>query len=337
MKKIIFSCILLVGIIWLVFANFKSDEKNDVQFSKKRTFNIGVEKISSFPIGFSPAFVEADYDNIELLNFNDQKLYIMDFLGGIIDSLGGGHGDGPMENDHIYSFDIGPNYYFTFDVVKQSINKVNNKNELIEFYTDSLRMENAVHISKNQFLVSYESEDQSLSFQVLDISTKEKTNLPKANKIFPKVPHAYWVYEGRFCKDKENNIIYITYYSNDILKFDKAGKMTYRKKLIHETPLIQIKEQGDLVIPSANSNPSALDATIDGKYIYVLSTVSENSKSENKNQSFLDVYFLQNGKYDTSLALPNFQETPPMDIAVTDDKLILVYQTAICIYEMSFK
>lgn len=337
MKKLIFPIILVLVVALLIYFNFRSADKNENVFSKQRTFDLNFKQLSCFPIEFTPAFAKIQNNHINVLNFNNQRIYKMDFHGNILDSLGNGKGDGPKENNHIYAYDINGDHYFTFDVVKQSINKVGFDNELMEYYTDSLRIENIIHITGNEFLATYMNNDQSLSFRVLDIGDRSNKKLSKADGIFPKVPHAYWVYEGRFFKNKNSDLIYLTFYSNDLLRFARNGSLVYHKKLIHKTPLIKIKEEGDLIIPSANNTPSVLDAGVGEDFIYVLSNISDKSNPKNKEKRVLDVYRLENGKYYTSLVLPNDNETPPMDIAVGNHKLMLVYETKICVYKIEFE
>lgn len=327
---------MIVIITILVYFNFKSDSEERINFDKDRIFKLKLEEFNCFELKSPTRFVTSSNGIIQFLNPVNQKLYLMSYTGNLIDSLGGGRGEAPLENKRMSSFTICPTHYFTFDRAKQSINKVSRNNELKLYFTDSLSLIHAIWLKKNEFLFSSKNAQMQLFFGRLDIESGKANKTANAN-IFPDEEYNFLIYDGIFAKNKLNEIIYTTKYSNDILKFDKNGDLDYHVKLIHETPLIQLKREGGLIIPTKNNNPSISDVELDSKYIYVLSNVSNKSNLFQKNKKIMDIYYLKNGDYYTSSVLPDYRETPPMDIAVGNDKLVLVYETRICVYETHFE
>lgn len=209
--------------------------------------------------------------------------------------------------------------------------------KLVNCYIGDIVINNAFYLHSNNFLITTATgKERNLTFKKLNIFDNTAKDLDYLNNVLKKKKNDFWLYEGFFFADSKGDLYYLTIYSNDIIKFDLKGNVNYYKKLIHETPLIQIREVENYLEPAKNDYPSVLSATADSNHIYILSNVNnKNQKIGNKNQRFLDIYDTRNGNYIYTYILPNNNDNLPLEIAVNERSIFILYEdNSICSYKM---
>jgi len=320
----------------LVFFNTVEDTKNAITFNQERVFKEITSKNTSIPIYFYPIYLKAKKDSLTILNYDSQKVLFLDESKGVYDSLGAGRGESPLESKRIYHYDYDDTHLYTFDVSNRSITKATREGELINYYQDSLYLDHAHRLVDDTFLVSMrENNFMNLGFATVDISTEEITFLTKVTKSFDAIDNSWWIFDGKFYQDpSDGSIFYVTFFSDEMIKIDTQGDLVYKKDLIHETPLIKLTLQDDMLFPSADAYESTLDCSIDDAKLYVLSNISDRTVIENKDNRVLDVYATKNGAYSHSYILPNIGETAPTEIEVVGDLVYLLYEETIELYEL---
>ena len=339
MKKttLLLAFIGLFSIALIFILNKQEDSKNKTSFNTPRNFKSIKNNLNSIKFNFTPSYMTVKKDTLSLLNYNLQKVAFLNNKGEVIDSIGQGRGDAPNENNRIYHYDYNDEFFYTFDVSKYSIAKSNRKtNGLVKYYLDTLRINHAQRITEDKFIISYRDYKTNINFGILNIKDSNLESLDELNNSFKKAQNSWWIYDGFFDKSEEDNsLFYITYFSNDIIKTDSHGNLLYKTKLIHNTPLIKLTKQGEMLYPSENSNESVLDTALDSKYLYVLSNVSDRTKIENKEKRVVDCYNIDAGDYSHSYIIPNINdEILPLEIEVLGDTLFTMYEESIESYKI---
>ncbi len=325
----IFITVLLALVALVFFFNKKEDNKTVISLRQERVIKPLLHKPNfEMRFNFTPNFLKANDTTLSLLNYNTQKVLLIDQNARVYDSLGGGRGEGPMETDRMYNYEFDQDDFYFFDVSNASIVKSSRQaNEPTIYYRDSLRIEHAQRIADSDFIILYKDINRHIAFSKININTKSNHLLQSVNLSFPKKRDSWWLFDGVFDKDQKNNIIYMTYFSDNLLKIDPDGSLIYNVDLIHDTPLIELTYQGEMIFPSANTYQSALDTAIDLNYIYVLSNVSNKG---DKGKRVIDAYITGRGSYSHSYILPNMaQDNKPLEIEVMQNTFIVLYEDSI--------
>ena len=342
MKKTIVISIIsafCLVFVFLFLLNKKEDKKRGISLREKRIIR-KIEKDSvQIAFDFTPVYLNIKNDTLSILNYDTQKvLFLNKNNGQIQDSLGAGRGGSPLENNRMYHSDYDENFFYSFDASNYSISKTSiNNDDLITYYLDTLRIYHAQRVEKDDFLITFEDDKSHIAFGKLNIESGNVEILESINKKFEKTENSWWIFDGKFDKDENDNIYYVTYFSDDLLKVDRNGNLIYKVGLVHETPLIKLKKTGDMLFPSENTYESALDTALDFKYLYVLSNVADISANENKDKRVIDAYFSEDGEYSHSYILPNAgDKNLPSEIEILNNVFYVLYEESIQTFNINF-
>jgi hypothetical protein len=335
--KVTLIIIAILSFVYLFFLNKGEDDIKKISLIKERKIKLLNQRKINLMFNYTPQYMDLKKESLFVLNYETQKVQSLSKnRGEIIDSLGLGRGDSPLENNRMYHYDVGEKYFYSFDVSNYSISKSTiKKPTLIKYYKDSLRINHAQRTIGDDFIISFRDYKTNITFGKLNIGTGKIEMLDKVNNQFKKIDDSWWVYDGVFDRNEvTKEIFYVTFYSDELLKLNYEGDLVYKVKLIHQTPLIKLANQGDMLIPSENAYESVLDTAIDSDYIYVLSNISDSVQKENKGKRVIDVYFSKDGSYSHSYILPNLEDDNlPQEIEVSKNSVYVIYENSIEIFD----
>jgi len=155
--------------------------------------------------------------------------------------------------------------------------------------------------------------------------------------------------DGLFCTDGEmvkvpgtSKMIYVYYYRNEFLCADSSLNLIYKGKTIDTISMAQIKVEK--IISTGETTMAAPPlyvnkrACANRKYLFVQSALRANNETEYmiKDVSVIDVYLIENGKYQFSFYLPDFKGNKVRNFKVDGQSLYALYDHYLYKYQLNF-
>lgn len=138
----------------------------------------------------------------------------------------------------------------------------------------------------------------------------------------------------------KNKLFYINYYSNRFVCLDTNLNLMYTTHTIDTNFTAKIKVS---VIDKTKSREKLMStpplrvnkkAWTDGNWLYINSLLASDQENpgEFKNYTIVDVYGIENGKYNRSFKIPNYKDKKLTDFCVSSNKLIALYDNYLMSY-----
>lgn len=137
---------------------------------------------------------------------------------------------------------------------------------------------------------------------------------------------------------RTHKILYVEYYSNQILCMDTALHLTQKAYTIdtfHSSTIKAIRTSQSITNGSPLKEVNLESATSDGK-LYIHSAIKADNESVKSfsEQADVDVYNISNGTYISSVQVPVNRQHYIMDFTVYQNKLIVLFTDTIIIYSL---
>lgn len=139
----------------------------------------------------------------------------------------------------------------------------------------------------------------------------------------------------RFLK-KEDKFIYVSLFSNKIIKLDeKFNEFLVGKTIDTITSIPRTKEIGGSFQFASAPRITNSDALISNKYLLIRSLVNADNDRSIKKLIILDLYQLNNLKYYKSISFKNPMEEQPLGLHLLhNNTLLLLYEKSIFVYKI---
>lgn len=240
------------------------------------------------------------------------------------------NGGAPFENNQLSSIRAEDENLHLVDMGNNSIRTQNGLKNLLQRKKLRDPIYNGVSLKGSKFLTITDLGPKS-AFQLVDIRSKPIWS-KELIKVFdlPKTDFPEIVTEGVFTYNQSNNTFYVPGRFGKFVSFDTTGQINYIAETIDHTappkaytkPIVKGSDAVMFVRePDFYVNYSC---TADHEYLYILSLHKINRSD---NFRTIDAYDVNNGAYSYSIAVPNFGNQLPIEIAVLNDKrLFILYE-----------
>jgi hypothetical protein len=155
---------------------------------------------------------------------------------------------------------------------------------------------------------------------------------------FPRFEDGGLSADGFYISNKYHQY-YISFYNAGIIQYDAKHNSTKLMYTIDRTPPANIAvPTGNIYTRSSKSVIVNSTATADDEYLYVLSYVlSQDAVKSNYRGPVVDVYNIQNGRYENSFRFPAYQGKPVLQLAKSSDTLVAAYENNILLFKLTNK
>jgi hypothetical protein len=146
--------------------------------------------------------------------------------------------------------------------------------------------------------------------------------------------------EGKIHYNKsQNQMIYIYNYRNEFIVTDSNLNLTYRGHTIDSFRHAQIKIAKTKDNESMMSRPPMQTngrSCISEKYLFVQSNLLANNESIESftNNTVIDIYELENGRYIKSFYIPGYENTKSEDFQVIGNQLLAIHDRHLITYDL---
>jgi hypothetical protein len=236
---------------------------------------------------------------------------------------------------------VDSSFVYLLDGIKPAIFKGSVNNFKVNRYMyDSAYFVSSVPISPNSFVIRTLS--SKLNQYVLAKESAQSPNI----KLFPNILEKQ--IDGIFCTDGTLNysaelssIIYVYRYRNQFLRLDTNLSLLYKGKTIDTVSRAKISV-ANLTSENAftiSSPPLSVNnkSYVANHWLFIHSNLL--AKNEDKDafdaSSVIDVYNLKSGKYNFSFYLFNHGKSKMRDFKIINNKLIVLYNKTIYIYDFN--
>jgi hypothetical protein len=212
---------------------------------------------------------------------------------------------------------------------------------MIKLPDQNLNFNASLPISSSSFVIrSFDT----LSKQNILIKTNPNTNsIIRAPKILEKQVDGIFCTDGMLCFDPiGKKIFYVYYYRNQFLCLDTNLNLLYKGKTIDTVTkahinIARIASQNKTTIVG---QPLIVNKTscVDGSYLFVNSNLKADNEDKNPpvRHSVIDVYSLENGKYQYSFYVPYDNQAVMESFGVKNGFLVALFDHSLISFELHF-
>lgn len=301
-SKVINMC-YITSLSFMIIGGLYLTRKKEFDFGFKRVYlsapvlkrkvALQTSPISTFKLNNSHIFTYEQYENV-IIEFDSSGKYINKF---------GGSGMAPGEFQLVISFDVDSSYIYTFDPRNRRRTSINYRTG--KLVTDTLLpFRRAQQISKSEVIFStYNDNHQDLSFLKSNLYTHTADTIITT---LPIINDGGFANDGFYSTNKKDRIGYFLYHLGKFIILDSSGHLTYAAKTIDHYDKLPITiKQGDKITLSQKSLTVTKSATLNEKYIFIVSNIKSSNDIPISHTEYIDIYNLINGTYIGSLYLSN--------------------------------
>lgn len=316
------------------YSNFKRNQKNSF-FRALQTNRISDDQILKIPNSFSTIggfdgksfylgnhFEKSALLKFDLLTLDSSKIRI-------------------KASDEVQVYEgatmlVNSNRFFLTDGFGAKIMTGSIQNFALEKQIQTIPYNSIVPLSENSFVLRFINQKRNYALGILEDDTVLTKEVLQAQ------------IDGMFCTDgillkaPNGKIVYVYYYRNQFITTDNKLNVIYRGKTIDTNTIAKIKvskinSSGDVTL-SAPPIYVNRDACADNEHIYIRSALrADNELLKVFDQvTPIDVYRLEDGKYEFSFYLPDFANKKPISFKIYNKVLVVLYDGYLNTFKVKF-